>query len=156
MMKKKSIVIITAVLLSFFAIQVQAAEFTREDAKALAEKGAALIEKVGIDEARKILHDPNGGYLKGDKELYVLVMNFKGEWVVYPPFPATEGKSALNVKDVDGKLLVQDMIAVAKDKGQGWVKYRWIHPPTKKIRPKETYVIRVGQTEIFSAVGIYP
>lgn len=131
-------------------------KFTADDAVELARAGAALIEKVGVDEARKILHDPDGGYLKGDKELYVLVMNFKGEWVVYPPFPETEGKSALNVKDVDGKLLVQDMIAVARDKGEGWVKYRWIHPPTKKIRPKETFVVRVPNQELFSAVGIYP
>lgn len=148
--------VIMFILLSFAAPQIWAEEFTRDDAVELARKGAALIEKVGVDEARKILHDPNGGYLKGGKELYVLVMNFKGEWVVYPPFPEAEGKSALNVKDVDGKLLVQDMIAIARDNGEGWVKYRWVHPPTQKIRPKETFVIRIPNQELFSAVGIYP
>ncbi len=134
----------------------QAGDFTPEQAIDLARKGADLIRKVGIEDARKILHDPKGGYLSENKELYVLVMNFKGEWVVYPPFPETEGKSALNVKDVDGKLLVQDMIKTAQNKGEGWVKYRWVHPPTGKIRPKETYVVRVGDMDLFSAVGIYP
>jgi len=145
-----------AVMVLFPFCRADAETFSRADAEELAKKGAALIQKVGIEEARKTLHDPNGGYLKGNKELYVLVMNFKGEWVVYPPFPETEGKSALNVKDVDGKLLVQDMISVAKEKGEGWVKYRWVHPPSGKIRPKETFVIRIPDTEMFSAVGIYP
>ncbi len=134
----------------------RAGEYAPEQAIDLARKGAALINAVGVDEARKILHDPKGGYLSENKEFYVLVMNFAGEWVIYPPFPSTEGKSALNVKDVDGKLLVQDMIAMARDNGEGWVKYRWVHPPTGKIRPKETYVVRVGDKELFSAVGIYP
>lgn len=143
-------------LLLLPCLPAQAGDFTPEQAIDLARKGAALIQKVGIEEARKILHDPKGGYLSENKELYVLVMNFKGEWVVYPPFPKTEGKSALNVKDVDGKLLVQDMIAMARDNGEGWVKYRWVYPPTGKIRPKETYVVRVGDMGLFSAVGIYP
>jgi len=131
-------------------------DFTREQAMELAKKGAALIEEKGVDEARKIFSDPKGGFLSENKELYVLVMNFKGQWVIYPPFPETEGKSAYEVKDVDGKLLVQDMIKTAKEQVQGWVKYRWIHPPTKQIRPKETYVVRVGKKELFAAVGIYP
>ena len=133
-----------------------AEQYTPEQAIELAKKGAALIQEKGVDEARKILSDTKSGYLSENKEFYVLVMNFKGEWVIYPPFPETEGKSAYEVKDVDGKYLVKDMIKVAQEQGEGWVKYRWVHPPTKKIRPKETYVVRVKDKELFAAVGIYP
>ncbi len=139
-----------------FVLNGWAGDFTREQAMELAKKGAALIEEKGVDEARKIFNDPKSGFLSENKEIYVLVMNFKGEWVIYPPFPETEGKNAYNVKDVDGKLVVQEMIRTAKEQGQGWIKYRWIHPPTKQIKPKETYVVRVGKQELYTAVGIYP
>ncbi len=155
-MKKLRLSAFTVIILSLFLSYSWAENFTRDDAMNLAKKGAALIEKVGIEKAREILHDPNGGYLKGNKELYVLVMNFKGEWVVYPPFPETEGKSAWEVKDIDGKLLVQDMVKMAKEKGEGWIKYKWVYPPTGKIRPKETFVYRIKGLDMFSAVGIYP
>jgi signal transduction histidine kinase len=55
------------------------------------------------------------------------VSNGRGTWLIYPPNPRNEGKSVLNVKDSNGKLLVQEIIQVARDKGEGWVEYHWLY-----------------------------
>ena len=42
----------------------------------------------------------------------------------------------MTVKDADGKLFAVDMVKTAKEKGSGWVDYKWEKPQTKKIDPK--------------------
>ena len=78
-----------------------------------------------------------------------------GKWLVYPPKPAGEGQSVINVKDADGKMLVQDIIKIAKEKGEGWIEYRWLNPVSNKIEHKITYVKRVPNADLVAYVGIY-
>ena len=146
-------VITLSLLLAFGATVAAAGEFTEADAKKLAIEGVALIEKVGLEKAHGIFHDPDGGFRKG--ELYVFVLDMQGTWLVYPPRPKGEGNTIANVKDADGKYVVMEMIKVAMEKGEGWVNYRWMHPQTNKVTPKVSYVKRVGDTEMFAGVGIY-
>jgi cytochrome c len=56
-------------------------------------------------------------------------------------------------KDVDGKPFVQDMAALARSGGQGWVDYKWAHPVTNEVRLKSSYVEKAGDLAI--ACGIY-
>jgi signal transduction histidine kinase len=131
-------------------------EFTPEDAKNLTVKAVDLIEKMGIDKAREILHDKNGGYRQGAKgELYVFVVDWNGVWLAYPPRPSGVGKNVLNVKDPDGKYLVKDMIAITQNKDEGWSEYRWLNPETGKIQHKISYVKRIPGQKMFAASGIY-
>lgn len=139
-----------------FAANTLAGDFTKEDAKELTLKAAKLIEDVGIDAARPKLQDIGGEYCKGEKgELYVSVINWDGVWLAYPPRPAGVGKSVLNVKDPDGKYLVKEMIDVAKNKGEGWVEYRWLNPKTNKIQHKIAFVKRVKGQDMYASAGIY-
>jgi cytochrome c len=123
-----------------------------DEAKAVALKAALLLEKSSLDEARKAFHTE--GPFKYD-EIYVNVIDENGTWLIYPPNPRNEGKSVLNVKDADGKLLVQDIIRVALGQGEGWVEYRWLNPATNKIEPKQTFVKRVESRKVITYVGIY-
>ncbi|AWK87578.1 cache domain-containing protein [Azospirillum thermophilum] len=125
---------------------------TQEDAKAITLKAAELIAARGLDEAAKVFN-ADGEFKYG--EIYVNVIDFAGTWKVYPPRPAGVGQSVINVKDPDGKYVVQDVLAVAKDKGEGWVEYRWLNPASNKIEPKVTYVKRVPGQELVAYVGIY-
>ena len=131
----------------------QAGDYTEEDAKKMTIAGVKLIEEKGLEAAHDIFHDPEGGFKKG--ELYVFVLDMQGTWLVYPPKPKGEGNSIANVKDPDGKYVVMEMIKIAKEKGEGWVNYRWKHPQTNKVTPKVSYVKRVGKTDMFAGVGIY-
>lgn len=130
----------------------QSAKPSQDDAKALTIKAADLVAAKGLDEAAKVFN-ADGEFKYG--EIYVNVIDFAGIWKVYPPRPAGVGQSVVNVKDPDGKLLVQEIIALAKGTGEGWVEYRWLNPTSNRIEPKVTYVKRVPGQELIAYVGIY-
>jgi signal transduction histidine kinase len=130
----------------------QDAKPTQDDAKALTLKAADLIAAKGLDEAAQAFNT-EGEFKHG--EIYVNVIDFAGVWKVYPPRPAGVGQSVINVKDPDGRPLVQDILAVAKEKGEGWVEYRWPNPASNKIEPKITFVKRIPGQELVAYVGVY-
>lgn len=134
------------------AAVAQDAKPSQDDAKAITIKAADLIAAKGLDEAA-IIFNADGEFKNG--EIYVNVIDFGGVWKVYPPRPAGVGQSVINVKDPDGRFIVQDVLAVAKDKGEGWVEYRWLNPASNKIAPKITYVKRVPGQDLVAYVGIY-
>lgn len=134
------------------AAVAQDAKLGQDDAKALTLKAAELIATKGLDDAAKTFNS-EGEFKHG--ELYVNVIDFTGVWKVYPPRPAGVGQSVINVKDPDGRFIVQDVLAVAKDKGEGWVEYRWLNPATNKIEPKVSYVKRVPGQDLVAYVGVY-
>jgi signal transduction histidine kinase len=127
-------------------------KFTPEQAKGLTLRAADLIQAKGLEGARAILHE-EGEFRHG--ELYVNVIDMAGIWLVYPPMPSGEGRSVLQVKDTNGKFIVQEVIKTANEQGEGWIEYRWINPETKVIGPKVSYVKRVPGTDMIVYVGIY-
>ncbi|NYZ16748.1 chemotaxis protein [Azospirillum sp. RWY-5-1] len=147
-----TIALLAAGLLATGPAAAQTARPTQEDAKALTLAAAELVAARGLEEATKVFN-ADGAFKYG--EIYVNVIDFTGVWKAYPPRPAGVGQSVINVKDPDGKLLVQEIIKVAKDTGEGWVEYRWMNPASNKIEPKVTYVKRVPGQELIAYVGIY-
>jgi len=125
---------------------------TPDQVKALTLKAAALVAKDGIDRTRETFH-AEGEFKAG--EIYVNVIDENGTWLIYPPNRRNEGKSVLNVKDAEGKLLVQEIISVAKAKGEGWVEYRWLNPATNRIEPKLSYVKAVPDRHVIVYIGLY-
>jgi len=125
---------------------------TQEQVKALTLKAATQVARDGIERARETFHT-DGEFKWG--EIYVNVIDENGTWLIYPPNPRNEGKSVLNVKDAEGKLLVQDIIAVAKGRGEGWVEYRWLNPATNRIEPKLSYVKAVPERHVITYIGLY-
>ncbi|MFD1627223.1 cache domain-containing protein [Azospirillum griseum] len=134
------------------AAQAQTAKPTQDDAKALALKAADLIAAKGLDAAAAVFN-VDGEFKYG--EIYVSVIDFTGTWKVYPQRPAGVGQSVINLVDSDGRFIVKDILAVAKDKGEGWVEYRWKNPASNKIEPKITYVKRVPNQDLVAYVGVY-
>ncbi len=125
---------------------------TPNSVQALTLRAAALVEGLGVDKARERFH-PDGEFKFG--EIYVNVIDANGTWLIYPPNPKNEGKSVLNVKDAQGKFLVQDIIAMAMTKGEGWVEYHWLNPATNAIQPKLTFVKHVPAKGVIVYVGLY-
>lgn len=122
-----------------------------DQAKALVEKAAALLTQVGPDKAFAAFDDPHGAFVNGD--MYIFVNDMTGKTVAHGVNPALIGKNLINVKDADGKLFVQDIMSLAKTKGEGWVDYKWPDPVTKKIAAKSSFVKKVGDYVI--GCGIY-
>lgn len=125
---------------------------SQEQVKALTLKAADLVAKQGLVKAHE-LFESDGEFKFG--EIYVNVIDFDGVWKIYPPKPAGEGRSVLSVQDADGKFVVQEIIKVAKETGEGWTEYRWQNPATNKIQPKISYVKRVPGQDLAVYIGIY-
>jgi len=125
---------------------------TVDDAKTITLKAADLIAAKGLDEAAKVFN-ADGEFKFG--EIYVNVIDAEGIWKVYPPKPAATGQNVSQVKDADGVFIIQEILKVAKEKGEGWVEYRWKNPASEKIEPKVTYVKQVSGQNLIAYVGIY-
>jgi signal transduction histidine kinase len=125
---------------------------TPEEAKALVEKAAAHIKEVGADKAFADFNDPKGGYQ--DRDLFVFVYGPDGKIVCVPGIPGLLGRDANALKDVDGKEFGRLIISTATaNAGGGWAEYRMTNPATKKVEPKKTYTIKVGDYVL--GVGAY-
>lgn len=129
-----------------------AATPTPDEAKALCLKAASYVAQHGLKAAHAAF-DQEGAFYHG--ELYAGILDFKGNWLVYPPKPAAEGANMMGVRDADGNYVAREIVAMAQGKGEGWVKYRFLDPADHKIEAKMTYVKRVPGTDLLTYVGVY-
>lgn len=120
-------------------------------AKALATKAAAQLEKLGPREAFEQFMDPEGDYFPRD--LYVFVVDFDGLMWVNGAFPMAVGSNAMDAEDSKGRRYIQQMLRVAKQRGEGAVEYQWVNPCTGVYSDKITFFKRVGPYVV--AVGAY-
>ena len=88
-----------------------------------------------------------------DRDLYVFIYTLSGVCVAHGARPALIGKNLIDLKDQDGKYMVREAIALAKQ-GGGWWDYKWPNPLTNKIEDKTSYVEQMGD-DYFVGVGVY-
>lgn len=137
----------------FLVVPMTVSAATRDEAKALAEKAAAIINAEGIEVARPKLHDANGEYVNG--ELYVFAIDFDGNTLIHGGKPKLVGKNLMKMKDPNGVFFLKEMAELAKKDGIGWTTYHWSNPKTNKVSPKVTYVVRLKDGEALVGCGIY-
>jgi signal transduction histidine kinase len=128
---------------------VQAAP-NEKDAVALAEKGAQFMRTHGRAEMVARINSKDPEFNQG--ALYLAMRDMSGITVAHPT-TALIGKNLLDVPDADGKLFRQEMVALARGPGHGWVDYKFRNPETGKVEAKRTYVLRVGDVAL--EAGIY-
>lgn len=148
----------------------QAAEKRIENTRALlvAEKEARLQDYIALAKssiaslyngegdigtrqqaAKKILR----GLSFGD-DGYVFAYLYDGTNIVLPPKPQLEGKNLIDLKDANGKLLIQEMITAAKS-GGGIVEYQWEKPSSKKVVSKLSYATGLDNWQWMIGTGFY-
>jgi cytochrome c len=137
---------VTCLMLSFHAYAGDAG--TPDEAKAMALRAADLLREEGPEKAFPVFNEKGGPF--HDRDLYVMVYDNTGKNVSHGANAALIGKDLINLKDTDGKLLIQELVST---KDTAFVDYKWPHPITKKIEMKTTYVVRVG--EYLVGVGAY-
>ncbi len=113
-----------------------------DEAKALAERAARLLEEVGPEKALPAFMDAEGDFI--DRDLYVFVLDLNGMLWASGAFPQSIGRDARLARDSKGRLYIQEMIRLAIERGEGWVAYEWINPCTGEISPKVSFIKRVG------------
>ena len=118
------------------------------------DRAAELVAANG-KEAFPILRDKNGPFVFMDT--YVFVDDINGVELVNPAQPGLEGKSLIELTDINGKFVARDYIEMAMKNGSGWMDYFWYRPGENTPAYKLTYVKKVdfgGQTFIVGA-GLY-
>lgn len=136
-----SLVAVAAALLAAPAFAADHA--TPEQAKSLVADAVAYLKAKGPDEATKAFQDPKGSFRRG--ELYVFVFDTDGRYVASGANPKLAGTDAANLKDAEGKPIVQAMISETKEKPNAVIDYVWLNRQTNKVEHKHSYITRDGQ-----------
>jgi len=150
---KKLLMGILLVTCMVFGVTLVAQASTIEEAKALAEKGAAYMKANGKDKAIAEFNNPNGEFVKGD--LYLFAIDFNGIILAHGGNPKLVGQSFLEMKDPTGKYFIKEQLDLAKSKGSGWIEYNWTNPATKKVQNKKSWIQRIEGTDIYVGCGIF-
>lgn len=125
---------------------------TAAEAQALVEKAAQLVKEQGMTKAAAAFHDKKGQFLHND--LYVFAVGLdSGKFEANGTNAALVGTNARALNDVNGKAIVEEMIALAKKQGQGSVAYTWTNPLTNALEKKESFIRKVGNSLV--GVGYY-
>jgi cytochrome c len=139
--------LMTAALLSA-PVAYAAGQATPDEAKAMAVKAAEYLKAVGPDKAFLEFDAKDRPW--HDRDLYVYVLDSMGVMAAHGTNSGLIGRSLLEFKDVDGKPITQDTLAV---KDTGWINFKWQNPLTKAVEPKTAYVVRTGDYVV--VVGAY-
>ena len=113
-------------------------------------RAAALVEAHG-EEAFSQLRDRTGPFVFMDT--YVFVQATDGTELVNAAQPSLEGKNLIDVRDVNGKPVAQELIATATKNGSGWVGYYWYRPGSNEPALKRSFVRMVQSGEKTYVVG---
>lgn len=121
---------------------------TLDAARALAERAAGFLAASGPDVALPRFMNPAGGFVAGD--LYVFVFDLEGRLRASGGWPETVGA---RIGDGTGGGIYARMRRLALEAGRGWIEYSWYNPCTRKMEPKASYILRVG--DFIVGVGAY-
>ena len=115
---------------------------TPDEAKALADKAAALIVAEG-ERAFPKINDPAGEFVQGD--LFVAVLDKDVVVRATGVNPKLIGVNMADAVDPDGFRFSHEAVRIAQAQGSGWITYRFTNPSSKKIEPKRTWVAKAGE-----------
>ena len=114
----------------------------------LAEDG-----KLSMDAAKSSARESLRG-LRYETSDYFFIIDTNSTYVLMPPKPESEGKNAAEVKDANGKLIFQELIA-AGQRGGGFVEYVYPRPGQQKSEPKLSYAASFAPWGWVLGTGIY-
>ena len=85
---------------------------------------------------------------------YFFVYDMQGNSLMHPREPDLVGHNWWLLKDPNGALTIQQLIAAA-NKGGGYVRYVWHRPSTNRLEPKLGYVVPLPRWGWMIGTGIY-
>lgn len=145
---KKGLIRLVAVLFLTFPLFAQS---DTDKATQMVQKASQYFDANGKNATLSEIENPQGQFVDG--EIYVFAYDLNAVMLAHPKNPKLVGKKLMDVPDVDGKMFRKDIVDTAKNKGSGWVDYKYKNSDSGKIESKTTYVMLKG--DIILCCGIY-
>ena len=118
----------------------------------MVKRAVEHLRRRGAERALADFSDPRGAFVEGD--FYVVVLDIRGVVRANGANQSIIGQNDWERVDADGKKHTQELIATARERGLGWVDYRWPNPKKGgKIELKSTYCELVG--DLVVGCGVY-
>jgi cytochrome c len=117
----------------------------------LVKEAVAFAKTNGRDKVLAEVNSPKGAFDKG--ELYVFVYDMDGVVLAHPKNKKIVGKNLLELPDADHKPFRKYIIVTAKEKGSGWVDYKYLNPDSNKVEEKTTYLM--ASNNMIFCCGVY-
>jgi signal transduction histidine kinase len=125
-----------------------AAEYgTAEEARAMLDRVVAAMQ---ADPAGALAKFNSGEDGFKDRDLYPFCVGADGVTTAHPTLVGTHMSE---IKDVDGKMLVEEMVKIAEEAKIVEVEYKWPRPGSTEPVPKVSYVTKIGDQ--VCGVGYY-
>ena len=86
---------------------------------------------------------------------YFWINTFYPKMIMHPTVPSLNGEDLSIYRDPNGNDLFNKMVAVCKEKGEGFVSYNWPKPGEMKIKPKLSFVKAYKKWNWIIGSGIY-
>ena len=134
--KTAHVVHVVETLVADYQAREQSGEMSREDAQKAALRN---IEKLRYDNGQE----------------YFWVQAYDNTMVMHPIKPALNGTDLTGTADPNGVKLFDEMVAVVKSGGEGFVNYDWPKPGFEKPVPKISYVKGFAPWNWIIGSGIY-
>ncbi len=152
-MKKLTVpsIVLSVVLLACAGVLAEDKGNRERDAevKALVEKGLALVKEKGREAALKEINKLKSQFVKGELFLFAVSLNNVSLG------GGAESSHLVRGKDLSGLKFIPKMTKIAKEKGSGWIEYKWPVPGSEIPTSKRTYFMRVPGQDFLIACGYY-
>src|SRR5258706_10355380 len=146
-------VVVLSVILIFAtsALPAGAAEFgTREEAAAMVRRVQEKFKKDGPEATFRAINKRAAGV--ADRDLYPFVTEGgTGLFVANGVTPAVTGKILIDLKDQDGRFIIQEIIKIAATApGHGWIDYLLLKTGTKTNEDKTALIEGIDKYYVVS------
>jgi len=92
--------------------------------------------------------------LRYGKDDYFWINDFN-HFMLSHPDPRLDGKDMTGLKDPNGVFILQEIVKVCREKGEGFLSYSWKRPDEEKLQPKLSYAKTVKKKGWIVGTGIY-
>lgn len=129
-----------------------------EEARSIAENLYSSLGKTLDDQALiTAIREAIRPIRFNDKEGYCFIISLNGDVILYPADTHLEGSNFFTNEIDGGPEVVERLIAIAREQGQGYYRYNWTKPGDKSNTryPKISYVTLIEQLGLIIGTGDY-
>ncbi|HAM32823.1 MAG TPA: hypothetical protein DDX05_09260 [Deltaproteobacteria bacterium] len=161
-MRKVAVVALAVMASVVLGANGMAESGVKEECVTLCKDAAKFMNEKGFYPTVFEINKKEGKFVS--KNTYVFLVDLEGLLLAHPFNQQYIGMDMTGNKDSNGRLFVQDYIAVAKSKGEGWTEYMYPTPeelkkPTpfkEKVKSKKiSFVYRVPGKDLMLIAGYF-